>query len=67
MDWKFRELDEDDVRCTSDPYYDLFYGGYINEHYLLEDEDQIRAVREAKLLIEDFMDSAAEHGILEII
>jgi hypothetical protein len=67
MSWKFKEPNENTKVYTDDTYYDFFHGGYFNEQDLLEDSDQIEDVRKARLIILDFINSAAEHGILEVI
>lgn len=40
---------------TDDPYYDFFDGGYIDPEDLLEDQDDIERVNEAKEIIEEFL------------
>ena len=42
---------------TSEPYYDLFEGGYIKPAEILEDEKDIEKVREAIAIISEFLDS----------
>lgn len=51
---------------SDDLYYDFFDGGYINEVKLLEDKEQVKKVREARMLIEAFLDQAERAGVLEL-
>lgn len=48
---------------TSDPYYDLFDGGYIKPDLFLEEEDA-KKISEAIELIREFLDEAQELGHL---
>lgn len=49
---------------SSDTYYDLFDGGYIDPDKLLEKEDALK-VKEAIRTIEIFFDEAREKSLLE--
>lgn len=60
---KFKDRDE--PLYTSDPWYDLFDGGYILPEELLDLPREYNEVREAILLIQQFMEEAQENGILE--
>ena len=51
---------------TSDPYYDLTIGGYIEPEKLLEEEDAKR-VSEAVRLVQAFLDQAEARGIIEVL
>lgn len=62
---KFIDVDEP-VVTTDDPYYDLFDGGYIDPHSLLEDSDDAEEVCEAIQLIKDFISKAVDVGVLEV-
>ena len=62
---KFKSL-EDPV-CTSDPYYDLTDGGYINPEMLLEDAAQAEKVIAAAQLIQQFFEEAEEAGVIELV
>lgn len=63
MDFIFKELDE--PVFSSDPAYDLLYGGYIKPQELLEDQEQAKKVREAVEVVYNFLAKAEEVGILE--
>lgn len=56
---------KDDVKSiyTSDPFYDLFMGGYINPYEILESEDAER-VNDAVDLILQFLDEAKDNYII---
>ena len=40
---------------SEDAYYDLFDGGYLDPEKFLDNEEDIEKVREAILLIEDYL------------
>lgn len=61
---KFKNLDESIY--TSDMYYDFFDGGYIKPEEMLEDEEDIKKINEARALIAQFLLNAEEEGVLEI-
>lgn len=50
---------------TSDPYGDLFDGGYIRPESML-DEQSSHAVRLAMATIQVFLSGAQERGLLEV-
>lgn len=52
---------------TSDPWYDLFQGGYFKPEELLADQEEARKVREAMKLVHKFMDEMEDKGIIEIL
>ena len=54
-----------DTVHTSDPYYDLFEGGYIDPSVMLKDKTQAQSVEEALQLLADFLEQAEEEGLLE--
>lgn len=49
---------------TSEPYYDLFDGGYIDPYKLLEEKDADK-ISEAIDLITDFLYEAEKRGLIE--
>lgn len=61
MELKFKTDAED--MSTTEPYYDLFDGGYIKPEDLLEEEDAKR-VNEAVALIQQFFDEAEEKELI---
>ena len=66
MDFKFKDVSEDDVVYTDNIYYDLFDGGYIDLDELLTDGDQASKVWQAVRLIKSFLEAAEEAGVVEI-
>jgi hypothetical protein len=64
MDFKFKEHAE--VVNSSELYYDLFEGGYIDPDKLLVDQTQIDLVNEAISIVEDFLSGAEEAGLIEV-
>lgn len=52
--------------ATDDPYYDLFDGGYIDPHAMLEDAAVADEVCAAMQLIRDFIAAGEESGHLEV-
>lgn len=65
MKFKFKSIkSDDDVVYSSDHYYDLMDGGYIDPHEMLEDSDQADKVVEAAELIRRFLDEALAAGNL---
>ena len=50
---------------TTDTYYDLFDGGYIDPEDMLE-KDHGKIVREAMGIITQFLEEAEENGCLEL-
>jgi flagellar motility protein MotE (MotC chaperone) len=49
---------------TSDFWYDLFDGGYIKPHKLLEDKSEADKVEEAMKTLEKFKESAYEQDVV---
>ena len=52
---------------TSDFYYDLFNGGYINPYEYLENEGDADDVRDAITIIKEFQNSLVEQEIMEYL
>lgn len=61
-DFEFAEQDE--AHFTDDLYYDLFEGGYIKPEEFLTDPEQIKEVKEALDVVENFLEQAQETGAL---
>ena len=51
---------------TSEPYYDLFDGGYIKPEKLLKHKDEAKKVNEAVALVKRFLEDAEEFGLIEV-
>ena len=64
MEFKFKKVDE--PYFTSDKFYDLFDGGYIDPEDMLTDDKQVDKLLEAMNIIEDFLDQAEEEGVIEL-
>lgn len=52
---------------TSELYYDLFDGGYIDPEKFLEDKEQIKQVKDAIKLIESYLEFLKEQGAVEVV
>ena len=52
---------------TSDIFYDFFLGGYFKPENFLENEKDIKRVREAKEVIEEYLDGLESEGLAEEI
>ena len=63
---KFKTFLEDDIVCTSDPYYDIFDGGYICPFKLIEDDQEARKIQEAIDLEALFLAEAENAGVVEV-
>ena len=63
--FSFKEKPEEPY-YSSEPFYDLFCGGYISEVDMLADKEQVEELVRARLLIETFLREAQETGHLEI-
>lgn len=61
---KFKDINE--PIYTSDLYYDLFDGGYICPEDLLENVKEAEKVRQAILLIQEFLEEAEDNGAIEL-
>lgn len=61
---KFKKRDE--PVFTTDPYYDLFEGGYVVPEELLEDPEDAKRVRAAMKVLEDFWSHATDSGAVEV-
>jgi hypothetical protein len=55
-----------DTIYSSDLYYDLFDGGYINPEELLEYEDEAVIVMDAINIIKEFLNEAVSNNIIEV-
>jgi hypothetical protein len=64
MDFKFKE--DAEVVSSSELYYDLFDRGYISPTKFLADQAQIDLVNEAISVVEDFLSSAEDIGLIEV-
>ena len=62
---EFDFRDDAETVYTSDPYYDLFDGGYIKPSELLADDEQVKAVTEAIEVVRTFIEEAFGNGVLE--
>jgi len=51
------KLKDDVTFTTSDFWYDVFEGGYINPSNYLANADDIKAVQDATNILEEFKDS----------
>lgn len=63
MEFEFEDID---AICTSDLYYDLFDGGYLNPEKLLVNDEQIQKVYEAMNIIQEYLSQAESAGVIEI-
>jgi len=63
----FRISEEAEKVYSSDVYYDLFDGGYIEPSELLEDSEKIIKVNSAIEIIEEFIAALIDADKLEII
>lgn len=61
---KFKKLDEPVV--SSDLYYDLFEGGYLEPKNLLKDKKDVKAVEDAIALVKKYLEEAQEAGSIEV-
>lgn len=64
MQFKFKTREE--PQYTSEPYYDIFYGGYIDPEDFIEDDSQAAVVRSALTTVSAFLAQAEEAGLIEI-
>lgn len=60
MDFRFNKGTEIN---TSDPYYDIFDGGYIHPDEVLEDPEQAQTLADAIALVKAFVDQALEKDV----
>ena len=56
--------DDIDTVFTGEPYYDLFDGGYIDPEDMLEDPEDVRKVKAAVRLVDEFLFQAQEAGAI---
>lgn len=66
MDFTFSDTALLEPVFTSDPYYDLFDGGYIAPKELLADPVQAQKVIDAVNVVRAFLDQAEEAGVIEV-
>jgi len=52
---------------TSEFWYDLIEGGYIDPEKVLENEDDAKRVRFAIQVLTEFYDEAEEQDVLELL
>ena len=57
---KFKLKKDVELYSGSDLYYDFFDGGYINPEKFLEDDDQIKYVKDARDLIMNYLNFVDE-------
>lgn len=62
MKWKI-----DAEIITSDFWYDITDGGYINPCDLLENDDDVKRVEEAIKILLEFKNSAENNNIIEYL
>ncbi len=53
-----------EMTCTSDPYYDLFDGGYLSPEKFLEHEEEQAEVLEAMSVISSYVDGLYTNGLI---
>jgi hypothetical protein len=61
------EFNKKVVNKSSDPYYDLFDGGYIKPEEMLVNPNEIAMVKNAIKIVKQFLDEAEEKELLIII
>ena len=59
---KFKTFTEEQAVFTSDPWYDLVYGGYIKPEDMLEDEIDVLNVKDSINLLKVFLEGAEENN-----
>lgn len=64
-DLVFDFLERDEPFYTSDPYYDMFDGGYIKPKDFLKDEEQIKIVDDAIKTIKAFFSQAEGKKLID--
>jgi hypothetical protein len=62
IDWSFKVIDP---LAVSDGFWYGINEGYIKPEEILDDEDQVNAVKEAVELLKHFEDTMTDQGILE--
>lgn len=65
--WLFKNetYDDDHVLSSSDIFYDLTSGGYLNIDHLLSDLNQKKIVNDALLTVIDFVEAIENHPNFE--
>lgn len=51
--------------ASSEWYYDLFEGGYLEPEDFLEDEEDIKKVQDAMEIINNYLSNLEDEGLLE--
>ncbi len=65
IEWKLKE--DYEVVGTSEMYYDLFDGGYIDPENFLDDEEQIKKINDAIKTVESYLKFLEDNGAIEIL
>jgi len=55
------------VNTSSEPYYDLFDGGYLKPEEMLVNPNEIAMVKNAIKIVKQFLDEAEEKELLIVI
>jgi len=55
------------VNTSSEPYYDLFDGGYLKPEEMLVNPNEISMVKNAIKIVKQFLDEAEEKELLIVI
>lgn len=55
------------VNTSSEPYYDLFVGGYLKPEEMLVNPNEISMVKNAIKIVKQFLDEAEEKELLIVI
>ena len=63
---EFKEIHADDVVVTSDPFYDLFIGGYLKPEKFLKIKEDIEKVKNAVITCKKYLDDLEEKELIEI-
>lgn len=58
-------MDADPISSTDGFEYDLFYGGYLEPEKFLIDKSQIRKVKEAIEIINEYKEQLIDSGLYE--
>lgn len=67
MKIKFKKKKDVDVIPTSEPYYDLMDGGYLEPENFVADDEQVKQIKEAIELVKNYMHGLKEKGLIEIM
>jgi len=55
------------VNTSSEPYYDLFDGGYLKPEEMLVNPNEVSMVKNAIKIVKQFLDEAEEKELLIVI